>query len=89
MVLHSYLTQRAPNVFDTMTTMSSSRILTVLGFLFLLAVLLSTHWEFRGHESKPTKPRHSVIAHVGTKSITLREVERAVALPLRQNPLPL
>jgi len=67
-----------------MTTIPSSRILTALGLLVLFAGLLSISWPFQAYEPKPTTAGNPVVATVGTRSITLREVEQAAALSLYQ-----
>lgn len=67
-----------------MTRIPTSGILIALGFLILFAGLLSTHWLFLGHEPEPVTSGSPVVATVGTGSITLREVEQAVALSLYQ-----
>jgi protein-disulfide isomerase len=67
-----------------MTTMPISRILIALGLLLLIAGLLSTQWQFRGNEPEPAKAANPVVATMGTRLISLREVEQAAALPLYQ-----
>ena len=67
-----------------MTSKPTARTLIVLSFLILLAVILSTRWPFPRHEQDPTESGNRVVASIGTRSITLREVEHTVALPLYQ-----
>ncbi|HEV8326294.1 MAG TPA: thioredoxin domain-containing protein [Nitrospiraceae bacterium] len=67
-----------------MTTIPTSRILIALGLFVLFAGLYSIHWPFQAYEQKPTTSGSQVVATVGTVSITLREVEQVVALPLYQ-----
>jgi len=67
-----------------MTTILTSKILIVLGFFVLFVSLFSTYWPFQAYEPKPTKSGNQIVATVGTVSITLREVEQVVALPLYQ-----
>ena len=67
-----------------MTTIPTSRILIALGLLVLFAGLYSIRWPSQAYEQKPTTSENPVVATVGTRSITLREVEQAVALPLYQ-----
>jgi protein-disulfide isomerase len=65
-----------------MTTIPTSRILIALGLLVLFAGLYSIRWPFQLYEQKPTTSGNPVVATVGTRSINLREVEQAAALPL-------
>ena len=67
-----------------MTSKPTARILIALGFLILLAVILSTRWQFSRHEQDPADSGNRAVASIGTRSITLREVEQTVALPLYQ-----
>ncbi|MGH7220076.1 MAG: thioredoxin domain-containing protein [Nitrospiraceae bacterium] len=67
-----------------MTSKPAARTLIALGFLILLAVILSTRWQFPRYEQDPAESGNRVVASIGTRSITLREVEQAVALPLYQ-----
>jgi len=67
-----------------MTSKPTARILIALGFLILLAVILSTRWQFPRHEQDSAESGNGVVASIGTRSITLREVEQTVALPLYQ-----
>ncbi len=64
-----------------MTTIPTSRILIALG---LFAGLLSILWSFQAYEPEPTTSGNPVVATVGIRSITLREVEQAAALSLYQ-----
>ena len=65
-----------------MTTIPTSRILTALGLLVLFAGLISIRWPFQAYEPEPTTSGNPVVATVGSRSITLREVEQAAALSL-------
>jgi protein-disulfide isomerase len=67
-----------------MPSKSTVRALIALSFLILLAVILSTRWQFPRHEQDPAKSGNGVVASIGTRSITLRELEQTVALPLYQ-----
>ena len=67
-----------------MDTIPTTRILTALGLLVLFAVFLGTRWQFPRHEQNPAESGNRVVATVGTGSITLREIEQTVALPLYQ-----
>ena len=67
-----------------MTSKPTARTLIALSFLILLAVILSTCWPFPRHEQDPTESGNRVVASIGTRSITLREIEQTVALPLYQ-----
>ena len=67
-----------------MTSKPTARTLIALGFLILLAVILSTRWQFPRHEQDPVDSGNRVVASIGTRSIILREVEQTVALPLYQ-----
>ncbi len=67
-----------------MTSKPTARILIALGFLILLAVILSTRWQFSRHEQDPDDSGNRAVASIGTRSITLREIEQTVALPLYQ-----
>ena len=60
------------------------RALIALSFLVLLAAILSARWQFPQHEQDPPKSRNGVVASIGTRSITLHEVEQTVALSLYQ-----
>ena len=62
----------------------TARTLITLGFLILLAGILSTRWPFPRHAQDPAESGTRVIASIGTRSITLRELEQTVALPLYQ-----
>jgi protein-disulfide isomerase len=59
-------------------------VVTGLALLFLFAVILGTRWDLQRPEQYPTEPGNTVVASIGTRSITLHEVEQAVALPLYQ-----
>jgi len=63
-----------------MMPIPTSRILITLFFLALLVGLISVSWQFK--TSGTAKSEDPVVATVGTRSITLREVEQTVALPL-------
>jgi protein-disulfide isomerase len=67
-----------------MTSKPTARTLIALGFLILLAVILSTRWQFPRHKQDQVDSGNTVVASIGTRSITLREVEQTVALPLYQ-----
>lgn len=67
-----------------MTNMPISRILVALGFLVIFAGLFSARWPFRVYETERNETANPVVATVGTRSITLQEVEQTVALPLYQ-----
>lgn len=47
-------------------------------------MILRTRWRFPRHEQNPAESGNRVVASIGTRSITLREVEQTVALPLYQ-----
>lgn len=68
-----------------MASKPTAQTLIVLGFLILLAVLLGTHWSFPRHEQDPAESGNRVVASIGTRSITLQEVEQTVALALYQS----
>jgi len=61
-----------------------AQVVTGLAILFLFAVILETLWQFQWPKQYPTEPRNTVVASIGTRSITLHEIEQAVALPLYQ-----
>lgn len=63
-----------------MIQITTSRILIALGFLVFVAVLFSASLRFQS--SGPEPAISSVVASVNGRSITLREVEQAAALPL-------
>ena len=67
-----------------MRTIPISRLLIVLASLLLIAGLLITAWQFRSNGSEPSNPANPVVATVGTRLITLRDIEQAAALPLYQ-----
>ncbi|HKO31208.1 MAG TPA: thioredoxin domain-containing protein [Nitrospiraceae bacterium] len=69
-----------------MRTFPTSRVVIALAFLFLFlfAVFLGTRWQFPQHEQYPNEPGSRVVASIGTRSITLHEIEQTVALPLYQ-----
>ena len=60
-----------------MTTIPTTRILIALGFLVLFAGLYSIRWQFQRYEQNPATSGNRVVATVGTRSITLREVEQS------------
>jgi len=64
--------------------MPIARILITVGFLILFAILLGRHWQFPLQGPQSTESQPMVVASVGTRSITLREIEQTVALPLYQ-----
>jgi len=61
-----------------------ARILAALGLVVLFAVFLGIRWQFPRHEQDTAESGNRVVASIGTRSITLREIEQAVALPLYQ-----
>lgn len=67
-----------------MTSKPAARALIALGFLILLGVILTTPWQLPRHEQDPAESGNRVIASIGTRSITLREVEQTAALSLYQ-----
>jgi protein-disulfide isomerase len=67
-----------------MTSKPTVRILIALGFLILFAMILSIRGQFPRHEQDPAESGNRVVASIGTRSITLREIEQTVALPLYQ-----
>ena len=67
-----------------MKTILATRILTALGLAVLFAMILGIRWQLPWHEQDPAEPGNRVVASVGTRSITLREIEQTVALPLYQ-----
>ena len=67
-----------------MTSKPITRALIALGFLILLGVILSTRGQLPRHDQNPAESGNKVVASMGTRSITLREVEQAMALPLYQ-----
>lgn len=67
-----------------MKTTLTTRILMAVGLLALFAMFLGIRWQFPRYEENPAESGKSVVAVVGTHSITLREVEQTVALPLYQ-----
>lgn len=64
--------------------MTISWIVIRLSTLILFTGLLSACWQSREQESDPAKIENTVIATVGSRSITVREIEQAAALPLYQ-----
>lgn len=65
-----------------MNPITTSRLLTIVGFVVLAVGLIST--AITSRPSGPPPPASPVVATVGSRTITLREVEQAVALPLSQ-----
>ncbi|HYQ60256.1 MAG TPA: SurA N-terminal domain-containing protein, partial [Desulfatiglandales bacterium] len=65
-----------------MTSMPLSRLMIALGLLIVLAGLLSPSPIFRFTSMEPTKS--AVVATVGSRPVTLREVEQTAALALYQ-----
>jgi len=59
-------------------------VVTGLIFLFLFAVILGTRWQFPWPERYPTESGNRVVASIGTRSITLHEIEQSVALAVYQ-----
>ena len=68
-----------------MSSKATSQTLVVLGVLIVLGVILGTRWPFPRHEQDPAESGNRVIASIGTRSITLQEVEQTVALALYQS----
>ena len=64
--------------------MPKTRILAALSLLVLCGVFLGTRLPFTPLEQGPSEADKKVVASVGSHSITLREVEQAVAMPLYQ-----
>lgn len=64
--------------------MSKTQILAALSLLVLFGMFLGTRLQVTPPEQDPSEAGKKVVASVGTHSITLREVEQAVALPLFQ-----
>ena len=67
-----------------MTSKPITRALITLGFLILLGVILTTRGQLPRHEQETAKSADRVVARIGTRSITLGQVEQSVALPLYQ-----
>ena len=67
-----------------MNTIPTTRILTAIGLLVLFAVFFGTRWQFPQHQTELAESGNRAVASIGTRSITLREVEQAVALSLYQ-----
>ena len=67
-----------------MKTIPTTRVLTAIGLLVLLAIVLGTSWQLLRYEQSPSESGNKAVATIGSRSITLREVEQAVALPLYQ-----
>lgn len=67
-----------------MNTIPTTRIVTALALLVLFTVFLGTLWQFTRHEQGPAESGNRVVASIGARSITLREIEQTVALPLYQ-----
>ena len=67
-----------------MNTIPTTRIVTALALLVLFTVFLGTLWQFARHEQDPVESENRAVASIGTRSITLREIEQTVALPLYQ-----
>src|SRR5215510_3094118 len=60
----------------------SLRILITLSLVALVIGLVSAGWQFRTSEPETAISDDQPVATVGNRSITLREVKQAVALPL-------
>jgi protein-disulfide isomerase len=82
--VHSRYPGQNPKAIYHMTTIPTARILIALGLFVLFASLYSIRWPFPAYEPEPATSGDPVVATVGTRSITLREVEQTVALPLYQ-----
>ncbi len=67
-----------------MIPMTTFRIFTAFGFLIVVAGLFSIPLNFRSSGPEQATAGNPVVATVGGRSITLREVEQAVALSLYQ-----
>jgi len=65
-------------------TIPTTRILTAIGLFILLAMFMGTNWQFIRHEQSPSESGNRAVATIGSRSITLHEVEQAVAIPLYQ-----
>ncbi|HEX2522478.1 MAG TPA: SurA N-terminal domain-containing protein, partial [Terriglobia bacterium] len=60
----------------------SVRLLLSLLLAVLVVVLTAVGWQTRSAAPKTATPNDPVVATVGDRSLTLREVEKAVVLPL-------
>ena len=67
-----------------MKSIPTIRSLTALGLVVLFAMILGIRWQLPWREQNPDESGNRVVASVGTRSITLREIEQTVALPLYQ-----
>ncbi len=67
-----------------MTSKPITRALIALGFLILLGVILTTRGQLPRNEQDPVKSGDRVVARMGTRLITLGQVEQSVALSLYQ-----
>lgn len=67
-----------------MTSKPIARALIALGFLILLGVILTTRGQLPRHEQDPAKSGDRVVARIGSRSITMGEVEQSVVLSLYQ-----
>ena len=67
-----------------MTAKLTAGTLIAFGFLILLAVIVNPRWQFPRHEQGLAKFGNEVVATIGTRSITLREIEQTAALSLYQ-----
>ena len=67
-----------------MKSIPTIRSLTALGLVVLFAMILGIRWQLPWHGQNPAESGNRVVASVGTRSITLREIEQTVALPLYQ-----
>ena len=67
-----------------MTAKPIARALIALGFLILLGVILTTQGQLPRNEQATAKSGDRVVARIGTRSITLGQVEQSVALSLYQ-----
>ena len=68
-----------------MSPKATSQTLIALGVLIVVGVILGTRWPFPRHEQHPAESGNRVVASIGTRSITLQEVEQTVALALYQS----
>lgn len=67
-----------------MASMLTSRSLLALGFMMVIAVIAGGRLKFPASTLTPDDAGNSIAATVGTRSITLREVEQTAALALHE-----
>jgi hypothetical protein len=75
---------RSVKAFDPMTSKAIARALIALGYLILLGVILTTRGQLPRTEQDPAQSGDRVVARIGSRSITMGQVEQSVALPLYQ-----